>query len=169
MAFCVNIEAIHRWSLSTMSKARNCPRGFRSGHVLNVLELLNLIISTCFSNYFRRHPVTAFANILEQGLDSTNTRHTQLYIHVAVEHGHQLRVVSSNPRVVNLLLRVPAHGSRCCFTSFFWTLSSVRYVVLAFRLLPLGSKSLGRVLLASRSSMQTGAGLCDQHGLRIMC
>ncbi len=129
----------------------------------SVLELLHLIVSTGFFNYFHGHPVTAFENILEQVLDPTNTRHTQLYIHVAVENAHQLRVVRNDPRIVNFLLRVLSQGSRCCLTTFFWTLSPVRYVVLAFRLLCLGSKRLGKVLLVppvSHAHCRRGSAIC---------
>ncbi len=84
MSFCVHLEAVHQWVVVDDIKRENSLRSFGSGHVSSVLELLNLIISTGFFNYFHGHPVTVFANILEQVLYPTNTRHTQLYIHVAV-------------------------------------------------------------------------------------
>ncbi len=91
-----------------MSKAAILHAASEAKKVPSVLDLLDLITSTGFFNYFHSHPVTAFANMLQQALDPTSTRHTQLYIHVAGEHTHQLRVIRGNPTVVNLLLRVPA-------------------------------------------------------------
>ncbi len=110
MSFCVHLEAVNRWVVVYGVKRENSPNSFGSGHVPSVLELLNLIVSTGFFNYFHSDPVTTFANILEQVLDPTNTRHTQLYIHVAVEPAHQLRVIRNNPRVVNLCSGFPRTG-----------------------------------------------------------
>ncbi len=110
MSGCGNVEAVHRWVVVDDITRENIPRSFRTGHAPRVLELLNLMISAGFFNYFQSDPLIAFANLLQQILYPTNMRHTQLYIHVAVEHVHQLRVISTNPSV-NLLLRVPAQVS----------------------------------------------------------
>ncbi len=155
--------------MSTNVKGENSPCRFRSGHVPSVLELLDLIISTGFFNYFHSHPFTAFTNILEQVLDPTYTRHTQLYIHVNIRINFGLYATTQElstfcsgfPRTGLVAVSPPSSGlcrrydmscslSDCCLSE---------------------SKSLGRVLLASRSSsadwgwivaISTGCGSCAE-------
>ncbi len=141
----MHLEAVHQWVVVDDIKRENSPRSFGSGHVSGVLELLNLIVSTGFFNYFHSHPVTAFANILGLVLDPTNTR-THAALHsCGRENCASTSGCTQQPRVVNFLLRVPSHGSRYCLTTFIWTPSPIRYIVLAFRMLCLGSKRLGKL------------------------
>ncbi len=93
MSFCVHFEVAHWWVVVDDVRGENSPLSLRSGHLSSVLELVNLIISTGFVNFVHGDPVTAFADILEHVLDPTNTRLTELYIPVAVDHAHQLRVI----------------------------------------------------------------------------
>ncbi len=100
-----------------------------------------------FFGYWHSRLVFALENILQKSRDPTKSRHAKLNIHEIVEHVHQFCLVRSNLRVVNLLLGVTAGRSRGSLSSFQWTTSQVKYVVLGFRQLRIVLKIFRKVLL----------------------
>ncbi len=94
-----------------MSNPRILQSSFRSGYIPSILELLNLIVSAGFFNYFSSHPVTDLQNVLEEVLDPTDARQTELYFHVIIEHARQFWIVCSNPRVSTCCWGFPRTGT----------------------------------------------------------
>lgn len=165
VSFCLNSEALYRRVVVLNVESKNSPSSFRSGYIPSILELLNLIVSAGFFNYFSSHPVTDLQNVLEEVLDPTNARQTELYFHVIIEHARQFWIVCSNPRV-----------STCCW-GFPRTSTVAVSSLTSVLLLPYDMecslsdfcgcyrKAFGTAFFHPRSPMRTAMGLCELHGL----
>jgi len=111
-----------------------------------------LVVYLSFLQYLRCDTIAAFADVLEQVLDSSSSRHTKLCIEVTVEHFQQLRSVRNNPSIVHYLWNYPVVQSPrtiCSFATHFRRAATIRNVILILIMTCLGDERLRKLFGAS--------------------